>query len=98
VTSHGGGQGSHAGLLWDVSILKITDTSLRKPKSLQVEEDTFLMEVIVSVIYQIMSLTGKYIGGGIGYPTRPSQSKGISSRLGGRELGESKTLSCSEGA
>jgi hypothetical protein len=45
-----------------------------------------------------MSLTGKDIGRGIGYPTRPSQSKGTSSRLGGRILGESKNLLCSEGA
>jgi hypothetical protein len=37
------------------------------------------------------------MGEGILYPTRPSQSKGTSPRLGGRVLGESKTLSCSEG-
>jgi hypothetical protein len=71
---------------------------LGKPKSLQVEEDKALAEDIVSVIYQIMSLTGKDIGGGIGYPTRPSQSKGTSSGLGGRVLRERKNLSHSEGA
>jgi hypothetical protein len=71
---------------------------LGKPKALQVEEDKVLAEVIISMIYQIMSLTGKDIGGGIGYPTRPSQSKGTSSGLEGRVLRESKTLSCSEGA
>jgi hypothetical protein len=32
---------------------------LGKPKALQVEEDKVLAEVIVSVIYQIMSLTRK---------------------------------------
>jgi hypothetical protein len=67
---------------------------LGKPKALQLEEDKALAEDIVSMIYQIMSLTGKDIGGGIGYPIKPSQLKGISSRLEGRELGESKTLSC----
>jgi hypothetical protein len=71
---------------------------LGKPKVIQVEEDKVLMEVNVSIIYGILSLRVKYIGGGIGYPTRPSQSKGTSSRLGGRELGKSKTLSYSEGA
>jgi hypothetical protein len=65
---------------------------LGKPKSFQVEEDKVLLKVIFSMIYQIMSLTWKGIGGGIGYPTRPSQSKGTSPRLGGRALGESKTL------
>jgi hypothetical protein len=54
-------------------------------------------EVIVSMLYQIMSLSRKDIGRGIGYPTRPSKSKGTLSRLGWRELGKSKTLSCSEG-
>jgi hypothetical protein len=49
------------------------------------------------MIYRIMSLPGKDICEGIGYPTRPSQSKGTSSRLGGSELGKSKTLSCLEG-
>jgi hypothetical protein len=56
-----------------------------------------LIEVIVSLIYRIMSLPGKDVGRGIGYPTRPSQSKGTLSILGGRELGKSKTLSCSKG-
>jgi hypothetical protein len=70
---------------------------LEKPKAYQVEEDKSLAEDIVSVIYRIMSLTKKDMGGGIGYPTIPSQLKGISSRLGGRELGESKTRSHSEG-
>jgi hypothetical protein len=37
------------------------------------------------------------MGGGIGYPTTPSQSKGTYPRLGGRVLGESKNLSCSKG-
>jgi hypothetical protein len=97
VASHGGGQGSRVGLLWNVSILRITVTSLGKPKSLQVEEDKALAEDIASMIYHIMSLIGKDIGRGIGYPTRPSQSKGISSILGGREIREIKNLSCSEG-
>jgi hypothetical protein len=97
VTCHGGGQGSHARLLWNANILQIINISLGKPKDHQVEEDKTLAEDIVSSIYQIMSLIGKYIGGGIGYPTIPSQSKGSSSRLGGREIGESKTLSHSEG-
>jgi hypothetical protein len=70
---------------------------LGRPKYLQVEEGKVLTEVIVSVLYRIMSLPGKDIGGGIGYHTRPSQSKGTSSRIGGRELGKSKTLSYSEG-
>jgi hypothetical protein len=48
-------------------------TSSGRPKSLQVEEDKVLTEVIVSVLCQIMSLPRKDIGGGIGYPTRPSQ-------------------------
>jgi hypothetical protein len=56
-----------------------------------------LMEVIVSMIYRIMSLPRKDICEIIGYPTRPSQSKGTLSRLRGRELGKSKTISCSEG-
>jgi hypothetical protein len=43
-----------------------------------------------------MYLPRKDIGRGIGYPTRPSQSKGTSSRLGGREIRKSKTLSYSE--
>jgi hypothetical protein len=66
------------------------------PKALQVEEDKVLMEVIISALYQIMSLPGKDIVRGIGYLKRPSQSKGTSSRLGGRELGKSKTLSSSK--
>jgi hypothetical protein len=69
-----------------------------KPKALKVMEDKVLAEVIVSVIYRIMSLTLKEIGGGIGYPKIPSQSKGTSPGLGGRVLSESKILSCSEGA
>jgi hypothetical protein len=72
VASHGGGQGSHVGLLWNVSILRITNISLGKPKSLQVEEDKALVEDIASVIYHIMSLIRKDIGKGIGYPIRPS--------------------------
>jgi hypothetical protein len=83
--------------MWNSSILRRTDTRLGRPKSLQVEEDKVLTDVIVSVIYRIMSLPGKDIGGGIGYPTRPSQSKGTSSRLGGRELEKSKIIFCSEG-
>jgi hypothetical protein len=67
---------------------------LGRPKSLQVEEGKVLIEVIIFMLYQIMSLPGKDIGEGIGYPTRPSQSKGTSSRIGGRELEKSKTLSC----
>jgi hypothetical protein len=55
-----------------------------------------LMEVIVSMLYRIMYLLGKDIGKGMKYPTRPSQSKGTLSRLGGREIKKSKTLSCSE--
>jgi hypothetical protein len=70
---------------------------LGKPKSLQVEEDKVLTEDIVSVMDQTMSLNGKYIGGGIGYPMRLSQSKVISSKLGGRGIGEIKTLSHLEG-
>jgi len=57
-----------------------------------------IAEVTFSMIYQIMSLTSKDMGGCIGYPTRPSQSKRNSSGLEGRVLGESKTLSHSEGA
>jgi hypothetical protein len=68
---------------------------LGRPKALQIKEGKVITEVIVFVLYQIMSLPGKDIDGGIGYPTRPSQSKGTSSRLGGREIGKSKTLSCS---
>jgi hypothetical protein len=98
VASHGGGQGSHAGLLWNVSILQISNIILGKPKAHQVEKDKALAEDIISAIYQIMSLTGKDIGGGIGYPTRPSQLKGTSSGLGGRVLGEIKNISYSEGA
>jgi hypothetical protein len=70
---------------------------LGRPKYLEVNEGKVITKVIVSVLYRIMSLLGKDIGGGIGYPTRPSQSKGTSSRLGGREIEKSKTLSCSEG-
>jgi hypothetical protein len=71
---------------------------LGKPKALQVEEDKVLAKVTFSMIYRIMSLTLKGIGGGIGYPIKPSQSKGTSPRLGGRVFRESKTLSYSEGA
>jgi hypothetical protein len=95
VASHGGGQDSDVGLLWYVRILRIVDLSLGKPKALQVEEDKFLAEVIVSVIYQIMYLTRKDIGRGIGYPTRPSQSKGMSPGIEGRVLEDSKNISCS---
>jgi hypothetical protein len=71
---------------------------LGKPKSLQVKEDKELTEYIASVIDQTMSLNGKDIEGGIGYPVGLSQPKVISSRLGGRGLGERKTISCSKGA
>jgi hypothetical protein len=97
MTSHRGGQGSHVRLLWNVNILRIVDIILEKPKAFQVEEDKVLMKVIISVIYQTMSLTGKDIGGGIEYPTRPSQLKGISSRLRGGELRERKNISHLEG-
>jgi hypothetical protein len=69
----GGGEGSRAELLRNASILRIDYISLGKPKSLQVEEDKSLAEDMVFVIYRIMSLTGKYIGGGIG---SPQNSKG----------------------
>jgi hypothetical protein len=72
VESHGGGQGSHAKILWNVSILQIYDTSLGKLKALQVKDDKVITEYIFSMIDQIISLTGKYMGGGIGYPTRIS--------------------------
>jgi hypothetical protein len=62
------------------------------------EEDKTLTEYIVFLMDRIMSLIGKDIGGGIEYPTGLSQSKVISSKLGGRGLGERTTLSCSEGA
>jgi hypothetical protein len=39
---------------------------LGKPKALQVEEEKVIMEVAVFVMVQIMSLNGKYIGGGMG--------------------------------
>jgi hypothetical protein len=65
VASHGGGQGSHDGIMWNVSILRIVEIILGKPKSLQVEKDKVLVKVIVSVIYRIMSLTGKDIGGAL---------------------------------
>jgi hypothetical protein len=71
---------------------------LGKPKALQVEEDKALTEYIVFVIDWTISLNGKDIGGGIGYPKGLSQSKVISSKPGRRGLGERKTLSCSEGA
>jgi hypothetical protein len=58
------------------------------PKISKSKEGKVLMEVIISMLYRIMHLLGKYIGGGIGCPTRPSQSKGTSSRLEGRELEE----------
>jgi hypothetical protein len=61
---------------------------LGKPKVLQVEEEKVLMDDIVSVMVQIMSLNGKDIGGGMGCPIRSSQSKGTSSRLVEREFGE----------
>jgi len=62
------------------------------------KDDKALTKYIFYVIDQIMSLTGKYIGAGIGYPTRPSQSKGTSLGPGGRELGGRINLSHSEGA
>jgi hypothetical protein len=65
---------------------------LGRPKALQVEEDKVLTKVIVSMIYQIMSLPRKDIGAGIGYPKRPSQSKETLSILGERQLGKIKTL------
>jgi hypothetical protein len=70
--------------MWNVNILRIDNISLGKPKSLQVEEDKALMDYIVSMLDRIMSLTRKYIGGGMGYPTGLSHSKVISSKLGGR--------------
>jgi hypothetical protein len=70
---------------------------LGKPKALQVEEEKLLTEYIVSMMVQIMSLTGKYIGGRMGCPIRSSQSKGTSPGLGGRALGGRKNLSRSEG-
>jgi hypothetical protein len=70
---------------------------LGKPKALQVEEEKVLTEYIVSVMVRIMSLNGKDIGGGMGCPIRSSQSKGTSSGLGGRALGERINLSRSEG-
>jgi hypothetical protein len=87
-----------AKLLWNVSNLWITAIILGKPKALQVEEHKALNEYIVSMIDRIMSLTKKDIGGGMGYPTGLSQSKVISSKPGGRGLGEIKTLSRSKGA
>jgi hypothetical protein len=91
------GQGSRTNLLWNLIILRIADIILGKRKALQVEEDKALTEYIVFVIAQKMSPNGKYICGGIGYPIGLSQSKGISSKPGGRGLGERKTLSHSEG-
>jgi hypothetical protein len=44
-----------------------------------------------------MSLNGKYIGGGMGFPIRSSQSKGTSSELRGREFRGRINLSRSEG-
>jgi hypothetical protein len=41
-----------------------------------------LTEDTISVMVQIMSLNGKYIGGGMGFPIRSSQSKETLSGLG----------------
>jgi hypothetical protein len=70
---------------------------LGKPKAFQVKEEKVLMEDTISVMVQIMSLNGKYIGGGVGCPIRSSQSKGTSSRLGGRAFEGRKNISHSEG-
>jgi len=56
-----------------------------------------LTEYIVSMMVRIMSLAGKYIGGGMGCPIRSSQSKGTSSGLGGRAFRGRINLSHSEG-
>jgi hypothetical protein len=61
---------------------------LGKPKVLQVEEEKVMMEDTVSVMVRIMSLNGKYIGGGMGCPIRSSQSKGISQNLEREHSGE----------
>ena len=61
----GGGQGSRPDFLPKVNILRIGDKSLGKPKSFQVKEEKVLMEDTVSMMVQIMSLNGKYIGGGM---------------------------------
>jgi hypothetical protein len=77
--------------------LWIADKSLGKPKAFQVKEEKVLMEDTVFVMVQIMSLDGKYIGGGMGCSIRLSQSKGTSSGLGGREFGGRISLSHLEG-
>jgi hypothetical protein len=69
---------------------------LGKPKSLHVKEDKSLTKDIVSMMDRTMSLNGKDIDGGIGYPMGLSQSKVISSKPGGRGIGEIKNLSHSE--
>jgi hypothetical protein len=56
-----------------------------------------LTKYTVFVMVRIMSLTRKDIGGGMGYPIRLSQSKGTSSRLGGRALEGRINISRSEG-
>jgi hypothetical protein len=57
---------------------------LGKPKALQVEEDKALAEDIVSVIYRIMSLTGKDIGRGhwIPHKTIPIEGDLLKTREG----------------
>jgi hypothetical protein len=70
---------------------------LGKPKALQVKEEKVITEYIVSVMVRIMSLAGKYIGGGMGCPIRSSQMKGTSSGLGGRALRGRRNLSHLEG-
>jgi hypothetical protein len=70
---------------------------LGKPKDLQVEEEKVITEYIVYVMVWIMSLSGTYIGGGMGCPVRSSQSKGTSSKLGERVFGGRMNLSYSEG-
>jgi hypothetical protein len=70
---------------------------LGKPKDFQVEEEKVITEYMVSVMFQIMSLARKDIGGGMGFPIRSSQSKGTASGLGGRAFGGRINLSHSEG-
>jgi hypothetical protein len=68
-----GGQGSHLGLLQKVSISRIANKILGKPKPFQVKEEKVLTEDTVSMMVQIMSLNGKDIGGGMECPIRSSQ-------------------------
>jgi hypothetical protein len=70
---------------------------LGKPKTFQVKEEKVLTEDTVSMMVLIMSLNGKYIGGGMGCPIKSSQSKGTWSGLGGRTFKGRISLSHSEG-